>query len=94
MLRPTPSAPLMVCYYGPLTTCSNIGDACKMTHKENVPELGCLMLAKNRPEIILDDGKVDDIRSDYFGGPSRRLSSLRRGSSFHVEPYGPHRFSR
>jgi len=56
----------MVCYFGPLTTRSNIGDAHEMIHEGKVLELGCLMLAKNHLEIILDDGKLNDTRSDYL----------------------------
>ena len=66
VLHPAPSGPLMVRYSGPLTTHNNIGDAHKMINEEKVSELGCLMLAKNRPEIILDDEKLDDARSDYL----------------------------
>jgi len=54
----------MVRYSDPLATCGNIGDAYKMIHEGKVLELGCLMLAKNRPEVILDDGKLDGTRSN------------------------------
>jgi len=64
--RPTPLGPLMARYFGPPTQHSNIGVAHKMINEEKVSELGCLMLAKNRPEIILDDEKLDDARSDYL----------------------------
>ena len=37
-----------------------------MIHEGKVPKLGCLMLAMNRFEISLDDGKLDDTRSDYL----------------------------
>jgi len=66
VLHPAPLIPLMVHYFGPLTKCNNIGDAHRMIHEGKVPKFGCLMLAKNRPEIILDDGKVDDTRSEYL----------------------------
>jgi len=56
----------MVRYSGPLTTHNNIGDAHRMIHEGKVAELGCLMLTKNRPEIILDNGKLDDTRFNYF----------------------------
>ena len=37
-----------------------------MIYEVKVSESRCLMLAKNHPEIILDDGKGDDARSDYL----------------------------
>ena len=66
MLRPAALGPLIVHYSSPLITHSNIGDARKMIYEGKVPELGCLMLAKNIPEIILDNGKLDDATSDYL----------------------------
>ena len=66
MLHPTPLSPLMVRYSGPPTKRSNIRDIRKMIHEEKVSELGYLMLAKNRPEIFLDDRKLDDARFDYL----------------------------
>jgi len=56
----------MGCYSGPLTMRSNIGDARKMIHEGKVHELGCLELAMNLPEFVLDDGNLDDTRSDYL----------------------------
>ena len=55
VLRPTPSSPLMVHYSGPPTRRNNTGDACKMVREGKVLDLRCLMLAKNCPEIILDE---------------------------------------
>jgi len=66
VLRPAPSGLLMVRYFSPLTKHSNIGDVRKMIHEGKVFELGCLMLAKHHLEIILDDGKLDDVRFDYL----------------------------
>ena len=37
-----------------------------MIHEGKVFELGCPMLAKHHLEIILDDGKLDDVRFDYL----------------------------
>ena len=56
----------MVHYSSFLTMCRSIGNACRMIHEGKVSELGCLMLAKNRPKIILDDRKLDDAQSDYL----------------------------
>jgi len=73
---------------------NNIGDVHKMIQERKVSELGCFMLAKNRPEIILDDGKLDDASSDYLVALCDGFLPIHRGASFHVEPYRPHRFSR
>jgi len=66
VLRPGPPGPLMVHYSGPLTNRSNIRDVYKMIHEGKFSEWGCLMLAKNHPEIILYDWKLDDVRSNYL----------------------------
>jgi len=60
VLHLAPSGPLMMCYSGPL------GDVHKLVHEEKVTKLGCLMLAKNHPKVIVDDIKLDDARSDYL----------------------------
>jgi len=94
VLRHTPLCPLMVHYSGPLTACNNIGDTRKMIHEGKTSELGCLMLAKNHTEIIFDNGKLDDARSDYLVALRGSFLPIRQGVSFHLEPYNPHRFSR
>ena len=66
MLHPARPDPLMVRYSGPLAARSKIGDACKLIHEGKVLELGCLTLAKNHAEIILDKEKLDDTRSGYL----------------------------
>jgi len=85
------------CSFGPSNGAifqSNIGDARKLIHERKVPKLGCLRLAKNYVEVILDDGKLDDTRSDYLVALRDDFLPIRRGASFHVEPYSPHWFSR
>jgi len=94
MLHPAPLGPLMVQYSGPLAARGNIGDARKPIHEGKVLELGCLMLAKNRIEAILDDGKLDDTRFDYLVALRDSFLPIRRSVSFYMEPYSPHRFSR
>ena len=84
MLRPTPPSFLMVSYSGPLTTHNNIRDVCKMIHEGKVSELGCLMLVKNCTEIILDDRKLDDARSDYWVALPNNFLPIRHGASSHV----------
>ena len=51
------------------------------------------MLAKNSAEVILDDGKLDDAIFDYLVPLRDDFLPIRRGASFYVEPYSPHRFS-
>ena len=93
MLYPVPQGPLMVRYSGRLPVRDNIGDARKLIHEGKVIELGCLMLAKNRAELILDDGKLDDTRSNYLMALRVGFLPIHRGVFFHVEPYRPHRFN-
>jgi len=85
VLHPAPPGPLMVRYSGPLAACGNIGDARKVIHEGKVLELGCLMLAKNHPKVILDDGKLDNTKFDHLVALLRRLSS---NSSWCIFPYG------
>ena len=94
MLHPTPPGLRMVRYFGPLVDCSNIRDARKMIHEGKVLELGCLMLAKNHLEIILDVEKLDDTRSDYLVVLRDNFLFIHLGASLHVESYRPHQFSR
>jgi len=47
------------------------------------------MLAKNRPEVILDDGKLDDTKSDYLVALRDDFLLTQRGASFQEEPYSP-----
>ena len=89
-----PPGPLMVRYSSPLAVRGNIGDARKLIHEGKVLELGCLMLTKNRAEIILDDRKLDDTRSDYLVALQDGFLPICHGDSFHDEPHSPHRFSR
>jgi len=56
----------MVRYSDSLAGRSNIRDAHNLIHEGKVLELGCLTLAKNRIGVILGEGKLDDIRSDYL----------------------------
>jgi len=60
-----------------------------MIHEGKIPKLRCLILSKNRPEIILDDGKLDDTRSEYLVALQGDFLLVHRGVSFHVEPYNP-----
>ena len=84
----------MVRYSGPFAARGNIRDVHKLIHEGQILELGCLMLAKNRPELILDNRKLDDTRSDHLVSLRDNFLPIRRDASFYVEPYNPHRFSR
>ena len=94
MLHPSPLGPLMVRYSSPLTTRGNTRDVRKLIHEGQVLELGCLMLAKNRPEVILDDGKLDDATSNYLVPLRDDFLPICHSASFYVEPYSSHRFNR
>jgi len=65
-----------------------------MIQEVKVSELKYLMLGKNRQEIILDNEKLDDGRSDYLVALQDIFLPIRHGASFHVEPYSPPQFSR
>ena len=66
VLQPVPPSPLMVRYSGSHTMCNNIGDVCQLIHKGKLFNLGFFMLAKNHPEVIADDGKLNEGRSYYL----------------------------
>ena len=76
----------MVWYSSPLVVRGNRRDVRKLIHEGHVLELGCLMLSKNCPEVILDDGKLDDTKSDYLVALRDNFLTIRRGASFYVEP--------
>ena len=94
VLHPTPPGRLMVHDSSPFPRRNNIGDVRKMICEGKVSELGCLMLAENRPGIIVDDGKLDDARSNYLETLNDNFLPICRGASFHVEPCSLHRFNR
>jgi len=94
VLHSSPLGPLMVQYFDPLVVRGNIGEARKPIHEGKVLELGCLMLAKNRPKVILDDGKLDDTRFNYLVALRDDFRPIRRDASFYMGPYSAHRFSR
>ena len=56
-----------------------------MIQEVKVSELKYLMLGKNRQEIILDNEKLDDGRSDYLVALQDIFLPIRHGASFHVE---------
>jgi len=56
----------MVHYSGSQTRCNNIGDDRKLIHEGKVPDLGCLTLGNNHPEILVDDGTLDEEKSNYL----------------------------
>ena len=56
----------MVRYSGSFVKRSNIGSVRKMTHEGKVSNLGCLMLAKNHPEVMVNNDLLDDDKSDYL----------------------------
>jgi len=84
VLQAAPSSPLMVRYSSKVTKYSNIGDVRELIHHGKVSKLGCLMLAKNRIEAIVDNGKLDDDRFDYLVAFRDGFLPIHRGTSFHV----------
>jgi len=48
------------------------------------------MLAKNRREIILNDGKLDDAKPNYLVALRNDFCLIRLMLLSHVEPYSPH----
>jgi len=64
-----------------------------MIYDGKVSELACLMLAKNYPEIIVNDGKLGDATSDYLVALQNGFLPIHCGASFQVKPYRPHQFS-
>jgi len=45
---------------------------------------------ESSPEIILDDGKLDDAGSDYLLALRDGFLPIHQGAPFHVEPYSSH----
>ena len=74
--------------------CSDIGNAHELIHEGRVCDLVCLMLVRNRWEILTDDGDLDVDKSSYLISLWYEFLSIRWGSTFNVEPYSPHWLSR
>ena len=53
----------MVHYLGSQIKHNNIGDACKFIQEGKFPDLG-IMLAKNHPKVLVDDGMLDEDKSN------------------------------
>ena len=94
VIQPTPLYPLTVHYSGSDTKCNNKRDVHKLIHEGKASNLGCLTLAKNRREAIVDDVKLDEDISDYLIALQDCFLLIRCGTCFYVKPYNPHRFSR
>ncbi|KAH0641870.1 hypothetical protein KY285_032736 [Solanum tuberosum] len=52
------------------------------------------MLSRPHPTYYIDDGKAPELELAYFISLRFNCLPLRRGGSFVIEPYSPHRFSR
>lgn len=52
------------------------------------------MLGRNRLETLIDDGNLDVDKSGHLISLRDGCLPIRRGATFHVEPYRPHRFSK
>jgi len=74
-------------------SCNNIHDAHELIYEGRVRNLGCLMPGRNQSETLIDNEDLEEDKSIY-------LISLRDSflpihcTTFHVEAYSLHRFSR
>lgn len=94
VLQPPPPCPLMVCYFGSQMTRNDLGDGRELIHEGRVFNLGCLMLGRNQSDTLIDDGNLDVDKLGYLISLRDGFFPIRRGTTFYVEPYSPHRFSR
>ena len=94
MLQLSPPDPLMVHCSDSLTKHSNIGDVRKLIHEGKISNLGCLMLPKNHPEVIVDYVKLDEDRFYYLMALRDGFLPIHHGVSFYVEPYSLHQSNR
>jgi len=93
VLQPPPG-PLMVRSSGSYMTHSDLGDVRELIHEGRVSDMGSLMLGRNLSETLIDDGNLDLDKSVYLISLPDGFLPIRRGATFYVEPYSPHRFSR
>jgi len=74
-------------------TCNNIRDARELIYEGRVPDLGCLMLGRNRLVTLIDNRDLDEDKLSYLISLRHGFLPICQGATFHVEPYSPHRFS-
>uniref|UniRef100_M1D3K0 Aminotransferase-like plant mobile domain-containing protein n=1 Tax=Solanum tuberosum TaxID=4113 RepID=M1D3K0_SOLTU len=90
-----PSLPRMVVYYGEgAAKYFDKDEARKRVHRGENIVWNATMLSRPHPTYYIDDGKAPELEIAYFMSLRFNYLLLRRGGSFVIEPYSPHRFSR
>ncbi|XP_027772997.1 girdin-like [Solanum pennellii] len=90
-----PSLPRMVVYSGEgAAKYFDKDEARKRVHRGENIVWNATMLSRPHPTYYLDDEKSSELDQAYFMSIRFNYLPLRRGGSFVIEPYSPHRFSR
>ncbi|KAH0672034.1 hypothetical protein KY284_023121 [Solanum tuberosum] len=90
-----PSLPRMVVYSGKgAAKYFDKDEARKRVHRGESIVWNATMLSRPHPTYYIDDGKAPELELAYFMSLRFNYLPLRRGGSFVIEPYSPHRFSR
>ena len=89
-----PWGPLIVNYSSSQTNHNNNGDDHKLIHEGKVYDLGCLMLAKNRPKGLGWWWQVRWGHLSYLISLWNGFLPIHCRRTFYIEPYSPHQFSR
>ena len=69
-------------------------EARKRVHRGENIVWNATMLSRTHPTYYLDDQKSSELDQAYFMSIRFNYLPLRRGGSFVIEPYSPHRFNR
>ncbi|KAH0632965.1 hypothetical protein KY284_035751 [Solanum tuberosum] len=89
-----PSLPRMVVYSGEgAAKYFDKDEARKRVHRAESIVWNATMLSRPYPTYYIDDGKSPELELAYFISLCFNYLPLRRGGSFVIEPYSPHRFS-
>uniref|UniRef100_M1BMX6 Aminotransferase-like plant mobile domain-containing protein n=1 Tax=Solanum tuberosum TaxID=4113 RepID=M1BMX6_SOLTU len=89
-----PSLPRMVVYSGEgAAKYFDKDEARKRVHRGESIVWNATMLSRPHPTYYIDDGKAPELELAYFMSLRFNYLPLRRGGSFVIEPYSPHRFS-
>ncbi|KAH0775696.1 hypothetical protein KY290_007107 [Solanum tuberosum] len=90
-----PSLPRMVVYSGKgVAKYFDKDEAKKCVHRGENIVWNATMLSKPHPTYYIDNGKAPELELAYFMSLRFNYLPLKRGGSFVIEPYSPHRFSR
>ncbi|KAH0725296.1 hypothetical protein KY284_001161 [Solanum tuberosum] len=89
-----PSLPLMVVYSGEgAAKYFDKDEARKRVHRGESIVWNATMLSRPHLTYYIDDGKAPELELAYFMSLRFNYLPLRKGGSFVIEPYSPHRFS-